>query len=177
MLTGIAGVWLGIKEKILAWPLFIICYASYVYISCDFGLFAFMGMNIVFIGISGYGWSQWARQSPSNAKLSGISKTSSAHWPLVGLALLAGTLGIGWLLASRGEAQLPYLDAFATCSGFIAQWMLSRKQIETWLFWILSDIVYIGLFAAAASWPSVLLFGIFTILAVKGWRDWKQQLT
>jgi nicotinamide mononucleotide transporter len=54
--------------------------------------------------------------------------------------------------------------------------MLSRKQIETWLFWILSDIVYLGLLANAGSWPSVLLFVLFIILAIKGWREWLQQI-
>jgi nicotinamide mononucleotide transporter len=54
--------------------------------------------------------------------------------------------------------------------------MLTRKQIETWLFWILSDIIYLSLYAIDQIWPTALLFLAFTGLALKGWRDWKQQL-
>jgi len=61
MVAGISGVWLSIKEKIAAWPLFITCYGCYVYISYSHGLHAFMGMNIAFIAISLYGFWKWAR--------------------------------------------------------------------------------------------------------------------
>ncbi|MFO8027548.1 MAG: nicotinamide riboside transporter PnuC [Opitutales bacterium] len=180
MLAGISGVWLSIKEKIAAWPLFITCYSCYVYISYHYGLYAFMGMNIGFIVISLYGFWKWARNPGDQSEELPITRTQKAHWPLVGLFLLAGTVGIGWWLGSRGEANLPYLDAFATCSGFIAQWMLGRKHIETWLFWIISDIVYLGIFLQGQSWPSVFLFTVFIILAIKGWKEWspgiKQEL-
>jgi nicotinamide mononucleotide transporter len=68
------------------------------------------------------------------------------------------------------------LDAFATCCGFIAQWMLSRKHVETWLIWIVTDTIYIGLLGVQSSWSSVVLFSIFIVLAIKGWKDWRQQL-
>lgn len=176
MVTGIVGVWLSIKEKLAAWPLFIICYTSYVYISYQFGLKAFMGMNIIFIGISIYGWIKWSRTPAEGTPELPVSKTQSKHWALVAVFISAGTLGIGWLLQSTGEANLPYLDAFATCCGFVAQWMLSRKHIETWLFWIVTDLIYVGLFAMGASWPSVILFATFIGLAIKGYIDWRGQL-
>lgn len=176
MLTGIVGVWLSIKEKISAWPLFIICYGSYVYISYLFGLHAFLGMNIVFIGICLYGWMKWARLPDDPSGDLPVSRTRRAHWPWVAILLVAGTAAIGWLLDWRGEAKLPYLDAFATCCGFTAQWMLSRKHIETWIFWVATDLIYLTLFAAGGSWPSVILFTTFIVLAVKGWREWSRQL-
>ncbi|HKK18364.1 MAG TPA: nicotinamide riboside transporter PnuC [Opitutales bacterium] len=173
MTAGISGVWLSIKEKIAAWPLFITCYSCYVYISYQYGLHAFMGMNIVFIAISLYGFWKWARNRDGGDDQLPITRTKKAHWPLVGLFLVLGTLGIGWWLDSREEANLPYLDAFATCCGFVAQWMLGRKHIETWFFWIVSDIVYLGIFLQGPSWPSVILFTVFIILAIKGWKEWK----
>ena len=177
MATGIAGVYLSIKEQTAAWPLYITCYSCYVYISYCFGLHAFMGMNIAFIAISLYGFWKWGRNRHGQADELPITRTKAEHWPLAGLFLLSGTLGIGWLLGMRGEAHLPYLDAFATCCGLVAQWMLSRKHIETWIFWTLSDFVYLGIFAAGQSWPSVILFSVFIVLAIKGWREWWPQLS
>lgn len=176
MLAGISGVWLSIKEKIAAWPLFITCYGCYVYIAYASGLHAFMGMNIGFIAISLYGFWKWARNKQGQVDLLPITRTKNVHWPLVGLFLLVGTVGIGWWLSSWEEANLPYWDAFATCCGFVAQWMLSRKHIETWVFWTLSDIVYLSIFAQSQSWPSVVLFTVFIVLAIKGWMEWRPSL-
>lgn len=177
MVTGIAGVWLSIKEKVSAWLLFIVCYSSYVYISYQFGLHSFMGMNVVFIGISAYGWMKWARRNEDEATQLPISHTAKAHWPAVGLFIVFMTASIGWLLAKNGEAKLPYLDAFATSCGFTAQWMLSRKQIETWILWIVTDIIYLGIFLHGQSWPSVILFSVFIGLAIKGWSEWQSSVS
>lgn len=178
MIAGIAGVWQSIKERQMAWPLFIICYCCYVYISFKFGLHAFMGMNLAFIGISCYGWFKWARASQQdNNETLPISNMPKAHWKWVLLFIAASTLGIGWLLQSQSEANIPYLDAFATSCGFTAQWMLSRKYIENWRCWILSDLIYLGLFAMNRSIPSMILFIMFIGLAIKGWRDWQRGVT
>ncbi|TVP78339.1 MAG: nicotinamide riboside transporter PnuC [Puniceicoccaceae bacterium] len=174
MATGIAGVWLSIKEKILAWPFFIICYGCYIYISYQFGLPALMGMNVVFIGLSLYGWAKWSNPKGSVPAVQ-VSRTPRLHWPLVAGFICVGTVGVGWLLTHYDGATQPYFDAFATCCGFTAQWMLGRKYIETWLFWIISDIIYLVIFALGGFWPTVLLFAVFTVLAIKGWSDWKQQ--
>ncbi|MGB1127335.1 MAG: nicotinamide riboside transporter PnuC [Opitutales bacterium] len=173
MATGIVGVWLSIKEKLAAWLLFIVCYSSYAYIGYSFKLHAFMGMNVVFIGISIYGWMRWSSKKSGEEHELPLARTNPKHWPYVGLFLTFGTLGVGWLLSSLDHAQWPYLDALATSCAFTAQWMLSRKQIETWLFWIVTDIIYLGIFASGQSWPSVILFAVFIILAIKGWNKWR----
>ncbi|MFT4902047.1 MAG: nicotinamide mononucleotide transporter [Lentimonas sp.] len=176
MVAGITGVWQSIKERHTAWPLFIICYCCYVYISFKGGLHAFMGMNIVFIAISLYGWRKWTRPSSQSKTQLPVSHTPKAIWPWLLALLVLGTAGIGYLLHSLGEANMPYLDAFATSCGLIAQWMLSRKHIENWLWWIASDLVYLSWFVMNSSIPSMILFTVFIGLAIKGWRDWKKGL-
>ncbi|MEC8614116.1 MAG: nicotinamide mononucleotide transporter, partial [Verrucomicrobiota bacterium] len=66
MLTGILGVYLSIKEKILAWPLFILCYATYVYISFRGNYYAFGGMNVIFTFVAAYGWLGWFKSSKNS---------------------------------------------------------------------------------------------------------------
>lgn len=177
MLTGIVGVCFSIKQKSTAWPLFITCYFCYIYISFQYALHAFMGMNLVFIGISLYGWFKWTRpQNKDQLKELPISKTPKKLWPLIIAFLLIGTFGLGYLLNLLDEASLPYLDAFAASCGFTAQWMLSRKHVENWIFWIASDIVYLGLFAINKSIPSMILFTMFIGLAMKGWKDWNKEI-
>lgn len=174
MLTGVAGIWLSIKERVSAWVFFIACYAAYIWISYAYGLYAFLVMNAAFVTIAAYGLYKWSRGTNKDEATLPIRTTKRAHWPLVVIFMIAGTIGVGALLSLRGEASMPYLDALAACSGFVAQWMLSRKQIETWLFWLISDTVYLYIFIQNASWPSTLLFGIFIILATKGWLEWRK---
>ncbi len=173
MVTGIVGVWLSIKEKVLAWPLFILCYAAYVYISFRGSYYAFGGMNVIFVVVAAYGWFKWASSEKQTEDHIHISHLPTAFWPIIALLILAGTGGIGWLLSTTGEARLPYFDAFATSCALTAQWMLSRKHIENWIFWIVSDIVYLVFFFNDRIWPSVILFAVFIGLAVKGWLEWK----
>mgnify|MGYP000338246525 CR=1 FL=1 len=173
IVTGISGVLLSIKEKRAAWPLFILCYAAYVYISYQYGLKAFMLMNAVFIGISLYGWYKWSQPGADVGQQVAVSHTPRTQlWIAISL-ILCGTLALGTTLEGLGEAQHPYPDAFATCCGLVAQWMLSRKHVETWIFWIITDLVYIRLLGEQGSLTSVLLFAVFIVLAIKGWRDWR----
>jgi len=177
MATGSAGVWLSIKQKNSAWLLFIACYCCYIYIGWQLSLYAFAGMNTAFIGISLYGLFKWTRPQVTNqVQPLAVSNTPKHLWPVIIAFLLLGTLGIGYLLQSLGEASLPYLDAFATSCGFVAQWMLSRKHVENWLCWIISDIIYVCLFAMNNSIPSIILFTVLIGLACKGWRDWNKEL-
>jgi nicotinamide mononucleotide transporter len=178
MLAGIIGVYLSVKEKTLAWLFFILCYIAYVYISFRESYYAFGGMNITFVAIAGYGWYKWTRSSESgDAPEVKVSHLPSKQYALVALCIGIGTVSIGYLLASTGEARLPYYDAFATSCAFAAQWMLSRKHIENWVFWILSDLVYLTFFFNDRIWPSVILFTVFILLAVKGWIEWKPKIT
>jgi len=177
MATGILGVWLSIKEKVAAWLFFIICYTIYVFIGYRVGLQAFMGMNVIFIGISIYGWRKWATTKRADNPALKPVRTSPRHWPAVGLFIVIGTGLVGLLLNQLDGAKLPYLDAFATCSALTAQWMLSRKQIETWIFWIITDIIYLCLFFQDQHWPSVILFTVFIGLAIKGWKDWQNNVS
>lgn len=177
MLAGICGVWLSIKEKVLAWPLFILCYAAYIYISIRSNYYAFAGMNIIFVGVAIYGWFKWAKSDEDTQSSVHISHVAPRHWLMIGLLIGVGTLGIGGLLSASGEARLPYLDAFATSAALAAQWMLSRKHIESWAFWIVSDCVYLSFFFNDRIWPSVVLFIAFIGLAVKGWLEWNAILT
>lgn len=179
MFAGMTGVWLSIKERVGAWPLFILCYLAYIFIGFRSGYYAFGIMNVGFIGVAVYGWRQWAGSTKS-ARDAGssleISKIPSWHWWLIVPGITAFTFGIGILLAKTGEARLPYYDAFAVSNALIAQWLLSRKRIENWIFWIISDCVYIGLFWNDQLWPSVILFSVFIVLACKGWHEWRQSM-
>lgn len=176
MLTGFLGVWWSIQEKVAAWPAYILCYAAYIYLSIDFGLKAFTALNLIFIVISLYGWRQWKLGQSDEAGAQHPSLMTQRARIIAGAAIIAVTLLIGTILTNTNEAYFPYWDAAACATALAAQWLLSRKKIETWLLWILSDSIYLGIFIVNKSWPTVLLFAAFIVLAAKGWRDWSRSI-
>ena len=172
-ITGVAGVYLSIKEKTVAWLLFVTCYVAYVFLSYQAELFATLLMNAVFIFISIYGWFSWSKPTDSTTARRTISHIPKGQLAGVAGFITVGAIGFGWALDYTTEAFLPYFDALAMCSAFTAQWMLSRKYVENWLFWTIANLIYIGLWGMQGYYVTVGLFSIFIFLAIKGWRDWR----
>ena len=125
MLTGVTGVYLSIKEKLLAWPFFILCYASYVYLSWQATLYSNLLLNIVFIFISIYGWLNWSNASKERTPKVHIETIPRPLLIRCILFICCFSLILGRLLDHYSQAYLPYLDAFATSCAFVAQLMLS----------------------------------------------------
>lgn len=175
-LTGIIGVWLTIRERAAAWPILIVCYGCYIFIALDAKLYAMMLSQGVFIAISAYGWYEWvAGKSEDGAQLH-ITHAPKQKRILALLTLVIGTAIAGTLLNRYTDTAYAYLDGFATVCAFLAQWMLARKYIETWICWVISDLIFIGLWSIQGYWMSAFLFAVFIGLATKGWRDWKKSI-
>lgn len=174
-LTGLAAVMLSIREKVLAWPLFLSCYALYVVLSWQASLPAAMALNALFIPISLYGWWSWQRgrdSADAHGETLSISRMPPRTRKLTLATMVAATLLLGWINQDWIGGALPYLDAFATVCSLAAQWMLSRKWIENWIAWILADVAFALLWGLQGYTVTVFMFAIFTILAVSGWRSW-----
>ncbi len=145
-ITGIIGVLLSIREKVLAWPLFITCYAVYMIMSYQASLPAAMILNAVFIPISIYGWWKWSTPQQDSDEQGSNSISITKMNGKLKLGLVIGTLLFSLILGFINETlihgYLPYLDAFATIISFVAQWLLSRKYVESWIAWIAADVAF-----------------------------------
>ena len=175
-LAGIIGVYFSIKEKIAAWALFLVCYAVYIYLSYQAELYAAVAMNAFFIVISIYGWLNWSTALTTGIASINISKATKKGLIVALTFIFFGTIGIGGALHIFTSAYMPYLDACALCSSFTAQWMLSRKYVENWFFWILADLIYLGLWLAQGYLVSAILFTIFISLATRGCLEWRRKI-
>jgi nicotinamide mononucleotide transporter len=109
MVTGIFGVYLSIKERILAWPLFILCYAAYVYISFRGNYYAFGGMNVIFVFVAAYGWLKWSNSSRESGGEIRISHLATAHRWIVAGFICVGTLGSRVLAGINRRSAAPLL--------------------------------------------------------------------
>lgn len=170
---AVAMVVLNIRVNPLAWPLAIASSLLYFALFFDSRLYGEAGLQIFFALVAGWGWWQWLRgtlpdgsalrvRSLSPRGLAVVIALTLAAWPLLGLFLDRFT-----------DTDVPYWDAFPTAGSVAGQWLLARKYVENWPAWIVVNVVSVGLFAWKGLWLTVLLYALFTAMAVAGWRAWQ----
>jgi len=177
------GVWLGVRQAVWNWPFGIVSVLMYAWIFFRARLYADAGLQLFYAGISVYGWWHWltggrgaGNGGDAPAATLPVTRLPRAWWPaVVGLTALAAW-GIGHLLATQTNAAIPYLDAALTATSLTAQWMLTRKYVENWLLWIAVDVVYVPTYLSRALPVTAVLYAVFLVLAVLGWREWRRAL-
>lgn len=168
---GVVSVFLSVRENVWSWPTAIVNTALYVLVFRDAKLYADMGLQVVYIAISLYGWYHWLHGGTGDGvlRVSRIRRHELLYLPVLAVA---GTLTIGTLLGRYTDATLPYLDSALTVCSLIAQWLMTRKVLENWMLWVTLDVVYVGLFIHRALYPTALLYAVFLVLAAMGHVQW-----
>ncbi len=177
VVTGILYVILEVRQNRLLWPLGIITSAAYIYIFFTGKFYADMGLQVYYVLISIYGWYFWSR---------GGAKAEKGELPVVRinrrqLLLVFFTFGLSWaaiyfVLDRYTDSTVPLGDSFTTALAIVATWMLTRKIIEQWFLWIIANVVSIGLYIYKGLYPTVILYAIYTGMAVYGYFEWKRTM-
>ncbi len=168
---GVVSVWLSVRENVWSWPTAIVNTALYVLVFHDARLYADMGLQVVYIAISLYGWYHWLHGGAGDGELR-VSRIRRREIVCLPVLAVACTLTLGTLLSRYTDAALPYLDSALTVCSLIAQWLMTRKVLENWMLWVVLDVVYVGLFIHRALYPTALLYSIFLVLAAMGHVQW-----
>ena len=170
---GIVSVWLSVKENIWSWPTAIVNVSLYFVIFHRQRLYADMGLQVFYAAISAYGWYHWLFGGAQHSLLR-VSRTPRVFWVALPLLWAAGAVGLGTLLRQNTNAALPYMDSALTTGSLIAQWMMTRKYVENWAVWMALDVVYVGVFINRHLYLTAFLYGVFFLLAAKGYREWQR---
>ena len=175
------SVWLIAKRRILTWPVGIVSVLLYMTLFYQIRLYSDALEQVYYLIASGYGWWRWVHSPRDKGTILSV-RFSSRGWMLTSL-LVSILLGIAvGAFMSRvhslfpqvfpEEASYPYLDAVTTIMSFTAMWLMARQRIESWLYWIVIDVVGIGLYYAKAVKFISLLYVILLFLAIKGFVSW-----
>lgn len=168
-------VYLAVKQRVETWPVGLLGVSLYAVVFYRAGLYANAALQFVFAAFSIYGWYQWVRGGPSRTELR-VSRTPRPLWIfslIAGVVLtIVGTL----LLARPGKSFLAFFDSALTAFSLVAQYLLTRKYLENWLLWVAVDVVYTGLFITQKLYYTAVLYAAFTVLAYRGYREWKDAL-
>lgn len=174
-LTGLLYLYWEYKANRRLWyaGLVMPCMSMYVYFRA--GLYADFGMNIYYLVMAVYGLFAWRRRTGTP----GGEELRISHFPLRRLPALLLVTGavyllIAWVLIRFTNSTVPWLDAFTTALSMAGTWMLARKYIEQWLAWIAVDAVSFGLYFYKDIPLYGILYLVYTVIAVLGYRKWRR---
>jgi len=171
VITGLLSVWYAKKENILVYPTGIISVLIYVYICLTVKLYADMGINAFYFGMSIYGWVKWTRKTADHHHRP-ITWASKREWVWSVAGMVIFFIILVYILKNYTDSNVPVWDALTTAIFIIGMWLMALKKVENWLFWIAGDLISIPLYASKALVLTSIQFAIFLILAVAGYLAW-----
>jgi nicotinamide mononucleotide transporter len=180
-LLGLLYIFFSIRQHILTWPTGLLTSLLYTYVFFKSGFYADMGLQVYYVAISIYGWYYWLQGGKQNTADSGnqvpVKRTSGKVLIISLIATVLIYVLILIILLNFTDSTVPYMDSLTTALSITATWMLAKKYIGHWLIWIFVDLFSAGLYIYKELWPTVVLFLIYTVMAVYGYFEWKKDLT
>lgn len=178
VITGIIYVILAARENVWCWAFGIVSaalwsYAAYMY----FGLYVDAILQFYYIFVGFYGWYEWNKTKGNTEqkelKISQLSIQQHFIYITSGLAL---SFIVGYLFDEYTAAVSTYLDAFTTVFAIFTTYLVTRKVLENWLYWIVIDMVYVYLYYSREGYLFALLNIVFVIVAIVGYSNWRKKL-
>ena len=170
---GVGYILLAIRQRRACWIAGGASTALYILVFLDAGLPLQAALQILYVILSVYGWLQW--RPGSEVSLRPVSWPVSRH--LLALAAVAAATAISTpLLSGFSLSSAPFADSLGTWASVAATWMLARRCVETWLWWIVIDLGLAALFASQGLTITAALYFAFAVLAVAGLRAWRRSM-
>lgn len=168
----VLSVFLAARNHVLTWPIGIIGCILYGFMFFEAKLYADTTLQGFFIITSVKGWWDWQHIDGKQAERP-ITRIS---WQALLLAYvpaaIAGTLFYGYMLHGWTDASLPFIDSSVLAFSIAAQLLLMRRRLETWIFWIIVDIVSVPLFFYKGLYLTSAVYSVFLVNAFYGLWSW-----
>ncbi|MGP1478622.1 MAG: nicotinamide riboside transporter PnuC [Capnocytophaga sp.] len=191
VIFGFLSVWFAKRGNIWVYPTGIVSTVLFVYLLWHYVLWGDMLINAYYTVMSVYGWVLWAKNA-HNQQIS-ISPTTRKDWQVcigLGLFSLLFVVGVYYLKPfirndfSMEGVQLgfhnflftEYIDVFTTAIFLVGMWLMAKRKLENWLFWILGDLVSVPLYLKKGMFFTSFQYLLFTIIAIMGYLEWKRLL-
>ncbi len=175
VIFGIISVLLSRREHIGVYPTGIVNTTIYIYLSMLGGLYAEASVNVYYTIMSVIGWVLWSRQQGGVTVLR-ITRSSPREW-----IWAIGFFGFCWLalylvLHRFTSSTVPVADGFAAAAAYTGMWLMARKKLENWLWWIVTNVAAIPLYFVKGYVFTSFQYLVFLVLAVFGYTEWRRKL-
>ena len=164
------GVYLGTTGKRITWPWWVLSSSLYGVFFYQVDLFASAMLQIIFIGAAVYGWFGWA---PTGA-VPGI--ISTRYRIRIAIGTLVSVAALSPVLEDIGAAAT-WTDAFILIGSLVAQLLMIYEKYETWVLWLIVNIVATAQYLSLGYWFTAILYAVFAIVAILGWKRWRDSLS
>lgn len=175
---GFLSVWYSKQENILVYPTGIISTAIFVYILLVYGLLGDMLINGYYFIMSVFGWYYWTRKDADDNEVLVTTTTKNEQvWSVIIFLLTMVFVVIVYMLNDKFNEWTAYLDTITTAIFFVGMWLMAKKKLENWVYWIIGDFISVPLYLYKGLIFTAFQYFLFTIIAVYGYRAWKKSLS
>ena len=171
---GLLSVWFSKNNNVFVYPTGIINTSIFVYLLVKWELLGDMIINIYYFLMSIYGWYYWTRKS-NNIGYTPITRMHSTDIKIILVIIISSVLFVSYLYSffEKWSGFVSYVDIITTAIFFAGMWLMARRKIESWFFWILGDIISVPLYFVKGLAFSSFQYLIFTFIAIAGYYKWK----
>lgn len=171
-LFGVLCVWLTIRQNILCWPAGLIQVFLYVFVFYRVRLYSDMMLHVIYIIMQLYGWYHWQTSRTRETALP-VTTMQRKDLLMCSAIILFGTAFWGSGMQVFTDASAVYADAFVAVTSLAAQFLMARKKLESWIFWVIVDIVAIAVYLYKDLVLTAGLYGLFLCMALAGYVQWR----
>lgn len=174
---GFLSVWFSKKNNVLVFPTGMISTLIFVYLLLKWELLGDMMINAYYFIMSVYGWYIWTHKIDGDI-VTPISKTTLKEHKISVFIFLATLLFVYIVYVSFGKwtSWVAYVDTFTTAIFFVGMWLMAKRKIENWIYWIIGDIISAPLYFYKGFTFTSFQYFIFTFIAILGYLAWKKHL-
>lgn len=171
---GFLSVWFSKNNNILVFPTGMINTSIFVYLLLKWSLLGDMIINAYYFIMSIYGWYFWIKGT--NNTVSPISKVSNRDIRIVVLLFISSSIFVSlvYTFFDKWETIVSYIDILTTAIFFAAMWLMAKRKVESWFFWIVGNIISVPLYLHKGLAFTSIQYFIFTVIAIAGYIKWKE---
>lgn len=177
VLFGLLSVIYSKRENILVFPTGIISTSIFVYILLVYGLLGDMMINIYYFSMSVYGWYLWTRKVDATHFIP-ITRTTAKEkkWSVVLFVITILFVVLVYVIFKKFNSWTAYVDTLTTAVFFVGMWLMAKKKIENWIYWIVGDVISVPLYLYKGLVFTALQYFVFTGIAILGYIAWKKSI-
>ncbi|ARS37480.1 nicotinamide riboside transporter PnuC [Pontibacter actiniarum] len=180
VVAGIVSVWYSRKEHILVFPIGLISTVIYVYLSFKHHLIGEASVNVYYSVLSVYGWVLWARKNQQEEYVLHISFSSRKQWgqQLAFFAVLYAVIffALSYLKSAFYDGVIPWADAFASATAYTGMWLMAKKKVESWYWWIATNVASVPLYFVKGLVFTSVFYVVLLAMAFAGLVEWKRKV-
>lgn len=177
--AGIASVWFSRRENILVYPVGLVNTIIYIYLSFKYHLLGEASVNLYYTIMSIYGWMLWTRKNKEDKHTVIITTSSWKDWrhqlSFFAFFYISIFISLAYLKREFAPGAIPWADALASATAFTGMWLMARKKVESWYWWIATNIASIPLYFVKGLVFTSVYYLVLLIFAFWGLAEWRRR--